>query len=65
MSAKKGKGSGRVTPKGTKPPEKKKERRSDLPEPNSTLPGQLPGVVRKGKGSDRVARPVTHNRGNR
>ena len=62
--AKKRKGSGRVTPKGTKPPEKqKKDRHTDLPEPPAAAPDQLPPKL--GRGTGRVSRPITHNRGNR
>ena len=66
MSTKKRKGTGRVTPKGTRNPSKPtKARRIDLPtQPNDTTPPhELAGKA--GKQSGKVARPITHNRGNR
>lgn len=64
MAQRKREGSGRVTPKGTKNPTKaSKARRTDLPETSAAPPHELRGGA--GKASTRVARPITHNRGNR
>jgi hypothetical protein len=66
MTAKKRQGSGRVTPKGTQNPSKaKKGRRGETPEPEPTVNpgGDFGGKV--GRQSGKVARPITHNRGNR
>lgn len=64
MTAKKKRGSGRVTPKGTKNPGKPSKARSDdLPSPTNAPPHELLGNA--GKQSGKVARPITHNRGNR
>lgn len=65
MATKKRKKTGRVTPKGTKNPSKPtKARRVDLPaQPNDAPPHELAGKA--GKQSGKVARPITHNRGNR
>ncbi len=68
MTAKKKHGSGRVTPKGTKNPAKEsKAGRPGLPEapdhagaPQAELAGKV-----SGKQGGKVARPVSHNRGNR
>lgn len=64
MSTKKRKG-GRVTPKGTRNPTKPtKGRRVDLPtQATDAPPHELAGKA--GKQSGKVARPITHNRGNR
>lgn len=68
MTAKNKRGSGRVTPKGTKNPTKAaKPDRPGLPD---TSPGAPPRETsghsdRVGKQSGKVARPTSHNRGNR
>lgn len=61
MAAKKKRG-GRVTPKGTANPTKKK---SDQPASDTRpeQPGQLPRRAMREKG--RGAQPMTHHRGNR
>ena len=67
MAAKKH-GSGRATPKGTKNPVKSgKPKRTDLPEPTAGTPPRDGGgrADRVGKQSGKVARPTSHNRGNR
>lgn len=65
--AKKRQGSGRVTPKGTQnPPKAKRGRQADADgdgEPSVNPGGDFGGKV--GKQSGKVARPITHNRGNR
>lgn len=65
MTAKNRRGSGRVTPKGTKNPVKTgKPKRTDLPGAAAGAPPhELAGKA--GKQSGKVARPITHNRGNR
>jgi hypothetical protein len=65
MTAKKRQGSGRVTPKGTpNPPKPRKARRGeDAPEQAINPGGDFGGKV--GRQSGKVARPITHNRGNR
>lgn len=65
MTAKNKRGSGRVTPKGTKNPTKtSKAKPAGMPEITSVAPPhELAGKA--GKQSGKVARPVTHNRGNR
>ena len=65
MTAKNKRGSGRVTPKGTKNPTKtSKAKPTGMPEVTSAAPPhELAGKA--GKQSGKVARPVTHNRGNR
>jgi hypothetical protein len=65
MSARKRKGTGRVTPKGTKNPAKPtKARRVELPPTAAEAPPhELAGKA--GKQSHKVSRPITHNRGNR
>jgi hypothetical protein len=65
MTAKKRQGSGRVTPKGTQnPPKGRKARRGeDAPEQAVNPAGDFGGKV--GRQSGKVARPITHNRGNR
>lgn len=67
MTAKKARGNGRATPKGTKNPEKAKRSASgDQPEAaNGGGRRALPGKLGTGTGSGKVARPVSHNRGNR
>tara|TARA_R100000935_G_scaffold14710_1_gene29381 strand:- start:604 stop:801 length:198 start_codon:yes stop_codon:yes gene_type:complete len=65
MTAKNKRGSGRVTPKGTKNPTKTPKRdRPGMPEVTAaTPPHELAGKA--GKQSGKVIRPMTHNRGNR
>jgi len=65
MTAKNTRGSGRVTPKGTKNPTKTPKRdRPGMPEVTAaTPPHELAGKA--GKQSGKIARPITHNRGNR
>lgn len=64
MSQKKRSGSGRATPKGTKNPEKKsKARKSDLPLPDVVPKSEMRGKV--AKQTERISRPISHNRGNR
>jgi hypothetical protein len=65
MTAKNKRGSGRVTPKGTKNPTKTtKPKRDGLPDTTGGAPPhELSGKA--GKQSGKVARPITHNRGNR
>ncbi len=65
MSAKnKRQGSGRATPKGTKNPVKvSKARKSELPIPEVAPKSELRGKV--AKQTQRIARPISHNRGNR
>ena len=65
MTAKNKRGSGRVTPKGTKNPTKSPKReRPGMPEATTTAPPhELAGKA--GKQSGKIARPITHNRGNR
>ncbi len=53
-----------MTPKGTKNPTKSTKReRPGMPEVTATPPHELAGKA--GKQSGKVARPITHNRGNR
>ncbi len=54
---------GRVTAKGTKPPEKKRVEQKDQPDAPDTFTDNLPGKVQRKQ--QRVARPISHNRGNR
>ena len=69
MTAKKTRGSGRVTPKGTKNPTKTPKRdRPGLPDVGADKvtgapPHELTGKA--GKQSGKVNRPASHNRGNR
>ena len=65
MTAKNKRGSGRVTPKGTKNPTKNAKReRPGMPEVAAAAPPhELAGKA--GKQSGKIARPITHNRGNR
>ena len=57
-------GSGRVTPKGTRPPEKKTTQRPvELPPLAAVARDRGAGKV--GKRSGPAFRPITHNRGNR
>lgn len=68
MTAKNKRGSGRVTPKGTQNPTKTgKPKRTDLPETSSgSQAHDSTGRGDKaGKQSGKVARPMSHNRGNR
>jgi hypothetical protein len=68
MTAKNKRGSGRVTPKGTKNPTKtSKAKPTGMPEVTSDAPPhELAGKASKaGKPSGKVARPTSHNRGNR
>ncbi len=63
--AKQRKGSGRVTPKGTKPPDKSGHKH-DTPETDPTPvthQRDLPGRVKHTGGFG--SRPISHNRGNR
>ncbi len=63
--AKQRKGSGRVTPKGTKPPDKS-ARKPDTPAPDAepvVHQRDLPGKLKHDGGHG--ARPISHNRGNR
>ena len=63
--AKQRKGSGRVTPKGTKPPDKSSGKHG-TPAPDQepvTHQRDLPGKVKHGGGYG--GRPISHNRGNR
>lgn len=63
--AKKKRSGGRVTPKGTKNPVKasKKPRVETDDDKGFTPPNQVPEKVNQQQG--KVARPVSHNRGNR
>lgn len=65
MTAKhKRQGSGRATPKGTKNPIKQsKARTSDLPLPEVAPKSEIRGKV--APQTQRIARPISHNRGNR
>ena len=63
MTAKNKRSTGRTTPKGTKNPEKRSKRdRGDTPVTADLRP-ELAGKV--GKQQAQVARPISHNRGNR
>ncbi len=66
MTAKRKKG-GRVTPKGTKNPTKTSKARRDVPSTSTeSVPHDHAGnPAQPGKQSGKVARPLTHNRGNR
>ena len=55
--------SGRVTPKGTRAPERKDKHRSDGAPAVATTFDR--GVGKVGKRPGPVTRPITHNRGNR
>lgn len=64
MAQQKRRGSGRVTPKGTKNPDHAAKReRPGLPELPNRAPHELAGKA--GKQSHKATRPITHNRGNR
>ncbi len=64
MSTRKKKSSGRMTAKGTQPPEKKPKAKRPGPElPNGPQQPELLGKV--GKSKQRASRPISHNRGNR
>lgn len=65
MTAKnKRQGSGRATPKGTKNPVKRsKARTSELPLPDVAPKSEIRGRV--AQQTQRIARPISHNRGNR
>jgi hypothetical protein len=65
MTAKNKRGTGRVTPKGTKDPNQstKAKRHGLAADAAGPPPHELAGKA--GKQSGRRARPVTHNRGNR
>lgn len=68
MTAKRKKRSGRVTPKGTKNPTKTSRARRADTEAEAETPAYVPPHElsgKAGKQSGKVARPLTHNRGNR
>ena len=62
MSSKSKRG-GRVTPKGTQPPKSAKVERNDPAATPDPFDEHVTGKVGKSRG--RIARPITHNRGNR
>lgn len=64
MAQQKRRGSGRVTPKGTKnPTPAEKRERPGLPQQPQRAPHEVAGKA--GKQSHKAMRPITHNRGNR
>lgn len=63
MAAKKQR-SGRVTPKGTRAAEKTKKHET-VDAPGFAGPAHDRGAGKVGRGQGKVARPITHNRGNR
>lgn len=60
---KKRRGTGRVTPKGTVNAPKRGGKKARRPDVATPPPHELAGKA--GKQSGKVARPITHNRGNR